>query len=257
MKVPIYTKALLSWAPRRVFRVFFFQIFLVSSPQECGIMLHYTDTRIAKFNRRRDIYDWKAENLIDGVSLWLVCNLAFIWGNSLVSRSDSHDLSVGVLGFLPGFIRDLFPNQEQLVHIVRKMAHFTEFACLGGLSCGLLATARTVKLHPFFTCGREAFLWLPSMKHPKSLRAGAPSSRTCGWISPGSRRGCWRCCWSGPLSCAPNRRNPPKRWDNVIAFQKATMRSNTYIPPGSPELIKQKKNFGNSLENPKFFFYFS
>ena len=79
-----------------------------------------------------------------------MCNLAFIWGNSLVSRSDSHDLSVGVLGFLPGFIRDLFPNQEQLVHIVRKMAHFTEFACLGGLSCGLLATARTVKLHPFF-----------------------------------------------------------------------------------------------------------
>ena len=42
-----------------------------------------------------------------------------------------------------------------------------------------------------------------------------------------------------------------------MPFQKATMRSNTYIPPGSPELIKQKKNFGNSLENPKFFFYFS
>lgn len=30
-------------------------------------MLHYTDTRIAKFNRRRDVYDWKAENLTDGV----------------------------------------------------------------------------------------------------------------------------------------------------------------------------------------------
>ena len=41
-----------------------------------------------------------------------------------------------------------------------------------------------------------------------------------------------------------------------MPFQKATMRSNTYIPLGSPELIKQKKNFGNSLENPKFFFYF-
>lgn len=92
----------------------------------------------------------KRKILLTVLSLLLVCNLAFIWGNSLVSRSDSHDLSVGVLGFLPGFIRDLFPNQEQLVHIVRKMAHFTEFACLGGLSCGLLAAARTVKLHPFF-----------------------------------------------------------------------------------------------------------
>ena len=92
----------------------------------------------------------KRKILLTVLSLLLVCNLAFIWGNSLVSRSDSHDLSVGVLGFLPGFIRDLFPNQEQLVHFVRKMAHFTEFACLGGLSCGLLAALGKVKLHPFF-----------------------------------------------------------------------------------------------------------
>ena len=53
----------------------------------------------------------KRKILLTVLSLLLVCNLAFIWGNSLVSRSDSHDLSVGVLGFLPGFIRDLFPNQ--------------------------------------------------------------------------------------------------------------------------------------------------
>lgn len=104
-------------------------------------MLHYTDTRIAKFNRRRDVYDWKAENLTDGVKPFAGVQPGLYLGELLVSRSDSHDLSVGVLGFLPGFIRDLFPNQEQLVHIVRKMAHFTEFACLGGLSCRLLATA--------------------------------------------------------------------------------------------------------------------
>ena len=84
------------------------------------------------------------------LTVLLLANLCFIWGNSLVSRSDSHDLSVGVLGFLPGFLRDLFPDQEQLVHIVRKAAHFTEFACLGGLSCGLLAATRAVKRHPFF-----------------------------------------------------------------------------------------------------------
>ena len=84
------------------------------------------------------------------LTVLLLANLCFIWGNSLVSRSDSHDLSVGVLGFLPGFLRELFPDQEQLVHIVRKAAHFTEFACLGGLSCGLLAATRAVKRHPFF-----------------------------------------------------------------------------------------------------------
>lgn len=84
------------------------------------------------------------------LTVLLLANLCFIWGNSLVSRSDSHDLSVGVLGFLPGFLRDLFPDQEQLVHIVRKAAHFTEFACLGGLSCGLLSATRAVKRHPFF-----------------------------------------------------------------------------------------------------------
>lgn len=82
------------------------------------------------------------------LAVLLLANLCFIWGNSLVSRSDSHDLSVGVLGFLPGFLRDLFPDQEQLVHIVRKAAHFTEFACLGGLSAGLLAVFRKVSFHP-------------------------------------------------------------------------------------------------------------
>lgn len=82
------------------------------------------------------------------LTLLLLCNLGFIWGNSLVSKAESHDLSVGVLGFLPGFLKDLFPNQEQLVHFVRKLAHFTEFACLGGLSAGLLALFRKVSFHP-------------------------------------------------------------------------------------------------------------
>lgn len=82
------------------------------------------------------------------LTLLLLCNLGFIWGNSLVSRAESHDLSVGVLNFMPGFVRNLFPSQEQLVHFVRKLAHFTEFACLGGLSAGLLALFRKVRFHP-------------------------------------------------------------------------------------------------------------
>ena len=73
------------------------------------------------------------------LTMLLLYNLGFIWGNSLVNKTESHDLSVGMLNFLPSFVKDLFPNLEQLVYIARKLAHFTEFACLGGLSCGLLA----------------------------------------------------------------------------------------------------------------------
>lgn len=65
------------------------------------------------------------------LTVLLLCNLGFIWGNSLASQSESHNLSVGVLTFLPRFIRGLFPNQEQLVYFVRKMAHFAEFAWEG------------------------------------------------------------------------------------------------------------------------------
>lgn len=50
------------------------------------------------------------------LTVLLLCNLGFIWGNSLASQSESHNLSVGVLTFLPRFIRGLFPNQEQLVY---------------------------------------------------------------------------------------------------------------------------------------------
>lgn len=90
------------------------------------------------------------------LSILLLCNLAFIWGNSLVSQAESHDLSVGVLNFLPDFVKALFPNQEQLVHFVRKLAHFTEFACLGGLSAGLLSLFHKVSFHlvvHLFCCG--------------------------------------------------------------------------------------------------------
>ena len=80
--------------------------------------------------------------------LLLILNLCFIWGNSLLSKTNSHDLSVDVMGLIPAFIRNLVTDTEQLLHFVRKMAHFTEFACLGGLSAGLLAVYRKVGLHP-------------------------------------------------------------------------------------------------------------
>lgn len=88
----------------------------------------------------------------------LVCNLCFIWGNSLVSRAESHNLSVGVLGFLPPFWQALGLSEEEMVHLLRKAAHFTEFACLGGLSTGLLALYRKVRFSPIIHLLSAGFL---------------------------------------------------------------------------------------------------
>ena len=65
----------------------------------------------------------------------LILNILFIWGNSLLPGS--------VSGAFSKFVRDVlatfFPGggeDPQAGHgLLRKMAHFTEFACLGGLLC--------------------------------------------------------------------------------------------------------------------------
>ena len=63
----------------------------------------------------------------------IALNLAFIWGNSMRVGSDSQALSMGILEFF-----DLFLNLEEIgaiiLHIlIRKGAHFAEFATLGAL----------------------------------------------------------------------------------------------------------------------------
>ncbi len=77
-------------------------------------------------------------------NLWIcivliAVNVLFIWGNSLLPGS--------VSGAISGFVRDIlaafFPGggeDPQAGHgLLRKMAHFTEFACLGGLLYWLFA----------------------------------------------------------------------------------------------------------------------
>lgn len=76
--------------------------------------------------------------------LWLCAvllagNLLFIWGNSLLPGS--------VSGAISGWVRDVLaslfpggPSDSESGHgLVRKLAHFAEFACLGGLLVWLLA----------------------------------------------------------------------------------------------------------------------
>ena len=70
--------------------------------------------------------------------LWLCCilillNLALIWGNSLATGEQSGEISGSVVETVMEVL-DVPPQKEDLLHkLIRKMAHFTEFMCLGML----------------------------------------------------------------------------------------------------------------------------
>ena len=68
------------------------------------------------------------------VTLLIGLNLAFIWGNSAMTGQQSGEISGGLLQW----IAEIFPifAQEQGHFLLRKLAHFSEFACLG-LLCSL------------------------------------------------------------------------------------------------------------------------
>lgn len=64
------------------------------------------------------------------LGILLSATLCFIWGNSLLSREDSSELSGGLLDRLMPLLRTLrlgFIDE----HVIRKLAHFGEFALLG------------------------------------------------------------------------------------------------------------------------------
>ena len=67
-------------------------------------------------------------NLLLGILL--AATLCFIWGNSCLSRAESSQLSGGLLAWLRPALEALglgWVND----HIIRKLAHFGEFALLG------------------------------------------------------------------------------------------------------------------------------
>ena len=66
-------------------------------------------------------------------SLLILANLAFIWGNSLLDGADSGNLSGGILAWVNSILGLDASGAELLHHLIRKAAHFTEFACLGCL----------------------------------------------------------------------------------------------------------------------------
>lgn len=62
----------------------------------------------------------------------LICDLVFIWGNSLLPGELSGAFSDWVKSLLAGLF-EMGPDDGSGGHLLRKLAHFTEFAALGAL----------------------------------------------------------------------------------------------------------------------------
>ena len=89
----------------------------------------------------------------------LVCCLAFIWGNSLTNGEDSGNMSGQLMQWINTFLRLDEQGAEKLHHLIRKGAHFTEFACLGLLLTWLFGMMGEKKGHLFcmpLLCGMMA-----------------------------------------------------------------------------------------------------
>ena len=63
----------------------------------------------------------------------IVLNILFIWGNSVLSREQSHNLSAFFRDILSGIFGSADSGDELSVHAVRKAAHVLEFLVLSSL----------------------------------------------------------------------------------------------------------------------------
>lgn len=92
-------------------------------------------------------------------SLLLAALLAFIWGNSLTNGTDSGVLSGRIVAWFNTFLHLNESGTEILHLVIRKMAHFTEFACLGLLLAWLFGMMGEKKGYLFcmpLFCGMAA-----------------------------------------------------------------------------------------------------
>ena len=71
----------------------------------------------------------------------LICNLVFIWGNSLLPGEVSGAFSDWVKGLLEALFSQ-GPEGPDSGGLLRKIAHFTEFTALGMLLCWRISMMR-------------------------------------------------------------------------------------------------------------------
>ena len=90
------------------------------------------------------------------LAILVVCNWCCILGNSLAGPAGSPEAPAEAL---PGFLQELLPDPAQRAHWAQALASSGAFACLGGLSAGLLIAFRKVKLHPVFHLWAAGLVW--------------------------------------------------------------------------------------------------
>lgn len=85
--------------------------------------------------------------------LLLALTLAFIWGNSLLPRTESQEISRGLLAELCAALETVGLHIDpQNDHWLRKLAHFGEFALLGAELCALLFLNCRARPQGFVNC---------------------------------------------------------------------------------------------------------
>ena len=93
----------------------------------------------------------KRWNIILG--LLVLLTLAFIWGNSLLPRTESQEISRGLLAELCAALEHVGMHLDpQNDHWLRKLAHFSEFGLLGAELCALLFLNRRARFQGFVNC---------------------------------------------------------------------------------------------------------
>ena len=86
------------------------------------------------------------------ISVIIAATIVFIWGNSFKSRSESQGLSLGVLKLLRPLLDEIFSPENVTDHLVRKLAHFTEFGALGAELVLLTILLRRLKWQSIVNC---------------------------------------------------------------------------------------------------------
>ena len=81
------------------------------------------------------------------LSRWItICLLCFIWGNSLLPGEISEQLSNGLRDLLARLLPGEIPGVTSGGGLLRKIAHFTEFAALGATLCWRLGMLEKRKI---------------------------------------------------------------------------------------------------------------
>lgn len=67
------------------------------------------------------------------ICILISANLCFIWGNSLLDKTESGQVSSEVTEIVRPIFEPIFGNELFSGSLIRKLAHFVEFGILGGL----------------------------------------------------------------------------------------------------------------------------